>query len=509
MKKVRKRKRQTEGDEKEDDQCLEKVIADELDKQRQQNQGKRQRKRIVSVYNPKFPKRKRLENCGRKLDGFAILDHCRVDDPTLISHLDMSDGNFVACEVPDFAYFTRLKTLILNENNIHLEDVLNFPNVNTVELNCNGICDIHLVPHLVPSIARLGLSFNDIHTHQALTRLSIMFKHTLVELDLESNQITSLCQDFVQFRCLKKLNLKNNHLSNEYDWYILSQIPMLTDLNLSGNRFRQIPKPRQKVSMRLQLSPDQLQEHQAAEEYHQSNQCELSETVSELQAITMRETIDESTISNRRSNRDAGYQTAPYFPKLCFIDISYNQINDEKEILHLKCAQMLYAIDCRQNPFLKQIFANIKKEAKQRQFQSSAFYKLQLNDTIEGKVKLRYDSKMKHKDLQPKPCDFGLIYSELVLQNGTHVLVDNTNGDKVYELKPHRQVANGSTKSSPSNASMTSDAQSQRKEKKDTVENVQLNLDISRLLSKDMMKTLTVSHKFQQNMSKLRVLLSQ
>ena len=38
--------------------------------------------------------------------------------------------------------------------------------------------------------------------------------------------------------------------------------------------------------------------------------------------------------------------------------------------------------------------------------------------------------------LLPRPCDFGILYSELVLSNGITILVDDATHENVFELQP-------------------------------------------------------------------------
>ena len=74
------------------------------------------------------------QNNQRVLDGFLILDSCKIKMPYEAIRSKLSGMNIVDCREEDLVYFKDLKYLDLSENSVHLHQLVNLVALEELDL---------------------------------------------------------------------------------------------------------------------------------------------------------------------------------------------------------------------------------------------------------------------------------------------------------------------------------------------------------------------------------------
>ncbi|OQR97127.1 hypothetical protein ACHHYP_12695 [Achlya hypogyna] len=171
------------------------------------------------------------------LDGFLLLDTCRVEFPEEASRADVNGHNITAVVADDLQYFTNLLFLDMSDNQAPLEPLGALPALKELDFQCNAL---HKVSNLVgfTSLEWLNLSFNCL-VGKDVEELSKLPK--LRELYLASNWITSVPPIMDRFARLETLSLERNNIQGTGVFLLLAVMPRLKNLNLSHNKITEFP----------------------------------------------------------------------------------------------------------------------------------------------------------------------------------------------------------------------------------------------------------------------------
>ncbi|EQC41249.1 hypothetical protein SDRG_01224 [Saprolegnia diclina VS20] len=172
------------------------------------------------------------------LDGFLLLDTCRVEFPEEASRADVNGLNITAVVSDDLQYFTNLLFLDMSDNQAPLEPLGAFPVLKELDFQCNAL---HKIDNLTgfECLEWLNLSFNCL-VSKDVEELSKLPK--LRELYLASNWITSVPPIMDRFTRLETLSLERNNIHGTGIFLLLAVVPRLKNLNLSHNKISEFPE---------------------------------------------------------------------------------------------------------------------------------------------------------------------------------------------------------------------------------------------------------------------------
>ena len=335
------------------------------------------KKRIVPVLRRKYPKLKPIEDNNKILDSWQLLQLSNGKFPEDATELNAEGMGFTSVISDDFKYFKNIKCIDLSDTNVPISDILFFPKLQNLYLNCNGITDI---PHLSKSssnsvlctqqLEHLSLSFNQL-TNESISNISNAFE-SLISLDLSNNSLTSLPKQLLLLKHLNNLNLSNNNLKGMETWTVLASMRRLTELDLSDNEFSIIP------------------------------------SMNDFKAIHKEQT------------------DMKFFAELEYLNLQNNHIRCSDDILSIKDYAKVTMIDVRSNPFLNEIWSSIKNRRV-----AAENSRLQRYENV-----FIPSGDHKESDNLPRPCDFGRIYWEIVVSRGIICIVDDPSHQNVFELQP-------------------------------------------------------------------------
>ncbi|KAG7402071.1 hypothetical protein PHYBOEH_007285 [Phytophthora boehmeriae] len=211
--------------------------------------------------NPKSVSRKRgIPNDGpRVLDGFLLLDWCRVEFPDEVVQAVLSDMHITDVVSEDLLFFTNLARLDMSDNEVWMHDIAQWPNMMLniliglqaplapfgclpalaeLDFQCNALDEVTL-GNGFQSLEVLNLSFNCLGS-KGVEELSNLLR--IRELYLGNNRIRSLPPIMDRFSRLETLSLESNNISGQEVFSFLTIMPRLRNLNLSHNKITGFPE---------------------------------------------------------------------------------------------------------------------------------------------------------------------------------------------------------------------------------------------------------------------------
>ena len=156
------------------------------------------------------------------LDGFVLLETCRVEDPEEAERAVLEGCSISAVVGEDLPFFTRLTHLDLGDNAVQLEGLAYLPALQELHLDCNGLTDLACPPGGFPRLEVLNLSYNAVPPASLLALADLP---KLRELDLSNNGLSALPADLSGFGALQRLNCDHNLLGSVSSWVALASLP--------------------------------------------------------------------------------------------------------------------------------------------------------------------------------------------------------------------------------------------------------------------------------------------
>mmetsp|Transcript_119301 Transcript_119301/g.207651 ORF Transcript_119301/g.207651 Transcript_119301/m.207651 type:complete len:602 (-) Transcript_119301:84-1889(-) len=175
------------------------------------------------------------------LDGFTLLDACKVEDPEDAIEAVLNDAKLRRVVPEDLAFFNKLEFLDLGENNIQLAHLAALASLLELHLHCNQLTHVLCPAAAFQQLETLNLSYN---TLDGSVFLELGKLPNLQRLDLSCNGIASLPQDLSFMGALTQLALENNCLEKEAVFHSLGTLPSLLEVNLNSNKLRRVPRLR-------------------------------------------------------------------------------------------------------------------------------------------------------------------------------------------------------------------------------------------------------------------------
>ncbi|DAZ97887.1 TPA: hypothetical protein N0F65_012150 [Lagenidium giganteum] len=175
---------------------------------------------------------------GRTLDGFMLLDCCRVDFPDEVTQAVLSGMRINNVVAEDLLFFTNLARLDMSDNDAPFEAFGSLPALAEMDFQCNALECIILGNGFL-NLEVLNLSFNCL-TSKDVEELSGLLR--IRELYLANNWIRSLPPIMDRFTRLETLSLERNNITGDEIFSFLAMVPRLRNLNLSHNKLTHFPE---------------------------------------------------------------------------------------------------------------------------------------------------------------------------------------------------------------------------------------------------------------------------
>lgn len=173
----------------------------------------------------------------KELDGFVLLKAAGVGFPEDSRRANISGRGFTAVVSDDLFYFTGLVYVDASENYLDFLDLESLPELIELRLSCNYIENIRPIQGY-PQLQYLDLSYNSL-TQESVMALSSL--PMLRDLDLSGNELKMLPPNMCMFSSLERLVLEHNKLDDNSIFFELCQIPNLRELGLSYNMLAYVP----------------------------------------------------------------------------------------------------------------------------------------------------------------------------------------------------------------------------------------------------------------------------
>ena len=134
------------------------------------------------------------------LDGFVLLEACRVEDPDEAEKAVLEGCGISSVISEDLSFFRKLTHLDLGDNRVQLASLAYLPALVELHLDCNGLCECSCPASGFPCLEVLNLSYNGLST-AAIAALADLPR--LRQLDLSMNELTALPADMSAFTALQ------------------------------------------------------------------------------------------------------------------------------------------------------------------------------------------------------------------------------------------------------------------------------------------------------------------
>ncbi|KAG7483831.1 hypothetical protein MATL_G00042590 [Megalops atlanticus] len=177
----------------------------------------------------------------------------RVDKPSDLCNVDISDQNLHSVKTEDFEEFDNVVYVNASENHLTLDPFSKFPILKQLELSLNGLHNLKVNARDFPHLEILDLSYNNLSSDDIQ---SIGLLPCLKVLHLSGNELRALPDSMakphydsaqmasdqdVRFRKLEVLMLDDNKLCSPGVFHSLASLTRLQHLNLEGNYITEVP----------------------------------------------------------------------------------------------------------------------------------------------------------------------------------------------------------------------------------------------------------------------------
>ncbi len=178
-------------------------------------------------------------NNKTEIDGFMLLDVAGLGFPEEVEQIILSDRKLKTVVEEDLTYFTELLYVDVSENQLPFLSFGALPKLRELRMACNFISVIEDDIYGFSQLMFLDLSYNQL-TVDSIVALSTI--PLLKELDLSGNNLKTLPPDFSTFQSLDRLILQYNKFDNNDLFLTIASIPNLRSLDVSNNYFSKLPQ---------------------------------------------------------------------------------------------------------------------------------------------------------------------------------------------------------------------------------------------------------------------------
>ncbi|CAF3346817.1 unnamed protein product [Rotaria socialis] len=306
------------------------------------------------------------------LDGFFIMHHCAIEDPSNVVILNVNGLDLQDVKEDDFLLFDNIVRIDANENQLPFHGLRTFPQLAQLDLSFNQIKNIKLSANDYESLEDLNVSYNNLTMHD-IEILGML--PSLRVLRVSGNDLVGLprrlARAFVhadingrehvkeRFPRLEELHLDHNKIVEDELFIHLSSLKSLKRLYLQHNRIRTIPflkvlQGRQVVQeySKAAMKRKNISASNSPMNYFQHG---LNATGDDLIKSTIFEEDEETSSSSPNRNLPVEEEdiTLPAFPELQFLDISHNLIDEEDDVMAVASWPSLTEIILAGNPLVQ------------------------------------------------------------------------------------------------------------------------------------------------------------
>lgn len=174
----------------------------------------------------------------REIDGFYLLEVSGISFPEDLQHVVLNDRKLQTVVDDDLTYFSELLYLDVSENFLPLYPFGALPKLRELRIACNRIKHIDELLGF-NQLMYLDMSYNQLN-YFSIQRLYDL--PMLKELDLSGNALKALPPDLSRFESLEKLTLQYNKFDDNSLFVAFASMPVLRFLDVSNNYFSSFPK---------------------------------------------------------------------------------------------------------------------------------------------------------------------------------------------------------------------------------------------------------------------------
>ena len=168
------------------------------------------------------------------LDGFILLDACGVDFPEDGREAELSNSNFGSVIEEDILCFSKLEKLDASENSLQLSHFERLPKLLELRMVCNGLQELPLGQFPFPSLLYLDLSYNLLSPSSLPALVALP---NLKHLDITGNNLRDLPIELASLSRLEVLIAEKNMFEEVELFQVFASFPSLRELDLSHNAF--------------------------------------------------------------------------------------------------------------------------------------------------------------------------------------------------------------------------------------------------------------------------------
>ncbi len=173
----------------------------------------------------------------REIDGFYLLEVSKTSFPEDLQHIIISDRKLKSVVDEDLTYFSELLYMDVSENFLPLFPFGALPKLRELRIACNRIKKIEELFGF-NQLMYLDMSYNQLQ-YQCVEHLYDL--PMLKELDLSGNALRHLPSDLFRFESLEKFILQYNKFDDNQLFRSFATMPALRYLDVSNNYFSSFP----------------------------------------------------------------------------------------------------------------------------------------------------------------------------------------------------------------------------------------------------------------------------
>jgi hypothetical protein len=173
----------------------------------------------------------------REIDGFYLLEVSGTSFPEDLQHIVISDRKLRTVVDEDLTYFSELLCIDVSENFLPLYPFGALPKLRELRIACNRIQKIEEL-YGFTQLMYLDMSYNKLQ----FQCIEFLYDIPLLkELDLSGNALRNFPTDLFRFESLEKLILQYNKFDDNELFQAFGTIPLLRYLDVSNNYFSSFP----------------------------------------------------------------------------------------------------------------------------------------------------------------------------------------------------------------------------------------------------------------------------